>query len=293
MKHIEQLYIHGFKTIDSLEHIDLDELNIIIGANGSGKSTILQALELMGQSLRDSNRVYSGSKHLLHSGHERAEIAVNIGGATAQTSLTLETMLDQVQLTSTINVPSHLSHSISSWRIFNFYQLGNQPFPHQDNLLEHSISPDAANLPNLIARLRRYEPARYDLIVDTMRRSYPPLAQELLQPDAPNYEDCSPGTLKILAYAAMAHTPPELLPSVIMMERPETDLDPYNVRNLASLLRQLAVQHQIILTTDSPQLVKALQPANVLHTALLNAQTICWPATPNHIKYWSCGPAVT
>ena len=48
MKHsLDKISITGFKSIQSLEHFELKNLNVIIGANGAGKSNIISFFKLL------------------------------------------------------------------------------------------------------------------------------------------------------------------------------------------------------------------------------------------------------
>ena len=50
---IEYITIKGFKSIKSIENLKLNPINILIGANGSGKSNFLEAFRLLGKAGAD------------------------------------------------------------------------------------------------------------------------------------------------------------------------------------------------------------------------------------------------
>ncbi|NIJ38651.1 hypothetical protein FHR22_003375 [Sphingopyxis panaciterrae] len=61
---LKSVKIDKFKRIDNIE-IPLSDLNILVGSNGSGKSSILQALHLASCLLRQVNRIRSNSTEMV------------------------------------------------------------------------------------------------------------------------------------------------------------------------------------------------------------------------------------
>lgn len=57
---LESINVEKFKRIDSI-NLPLSDLNILVGSNGSGKSSILQALHLASCLMRQADRIRSGS----------------------------------------------------------------------------------------------------------------------------------------------------------------------------------------------------------------------------------------
>lgn len=57
---LESIRIEKFKRIDSID-LPLSDLNILVGSNGSGKSSILQALHLASCLMRQADRIRTGS----------------------------------------------------------------------------------------------------------------------------------------------------------------------------------------------------------------------------------------
>ena len=47
MPRLERISIRGFKSIENLENFEIRPLNILIGANGSGKSNFLSFFSLL------------------------------------------------------------------------------------------------------------------------------------------------------------------------------------------------------------------------------------------------------
>ena len=57
MASLERIEIHGFKSIEHLD-LTLRPLNVLIGANGSGKSNFIGAFGLLNQIVEENLQVY-------------------------------------------------------------------------------------------------------------------------------------------------------------------------------------------------------------------------------------------
>jgi predicted ATPase len=74
---IQSITIEGFKSIKSIRDLALRPINILIGANGSGKSNFLEAFILLGASeageLDSYVARYGGADRLLHFGSKSTQ----------------------------------------------------------------------------------------------------------------------------------------------------------------------------------------------------------------------------
>lgn len=75
---IKELAIHDFKCIDSME-LELSKLNLLTGPNSAGKSTVIQALLLLAQSIKagESNNILNGEYVKLGKAGEIRNIYMN------------------------------------------------------------------------------------------------------------------------------------------------------------------------------------------------------------------------
>lgn len=64
---LESIKIEHFKRIKSIE-LPISDLNILVGSNGSGKSSVLQALHLASCLMRQADRIRSGSTSMVRVG---------------------------------------------------------------------------------------------------------------------------------------------------------------------------------------------------------------------------------
>jgi len=80
---IVRLQIAGLRSIESLD-IDLDGLRVLIGENGAGKSSIVEACELLSRApgrnfMETLDRQHGGVRALLRHGAEAVELKVSTG----------------------------------------------------------------------------------------------------------------------------------------------------------------------------------------------------------------------
>lgn len=74
----------------------------------------------------------------------------------------------------------------------------------------------------------------------------------------------SDGSLRFMAIAALLLQPPELLPSVIVLDEPELGLHPSAISVLAGMVKIASKHCQVLLATQSPRLVDEFEPADIL-----------------------------
>ena len=69
---IRKISINGYKSIRELKEFELRDLNIIIGANGSGKSNLVQVFQLLmamsGKGMQKFILENGGADNFLHNG---------------------------------------------------------------------------------------------------------------------------------------------------------------------------------------------------------------------------------
>lgn len=74
----------------------------------------------------------------------------------------------------------------------------------------------------------------------------------------------SDGSLRFMAIATLLLQPPKTLPSVTILDEPELGLHPSAISLLAGMAKAGSQHCQIILATQSPQLVDEFEPGNIL-----------------------------
>lgn len=74
----------------------------------------------------------------------------------------------------------------------------------------------------------------------------------------------SDGTLRFVCLATLLLQPTDLQPGVILIDEPELGLHPYALTLLAEMLQHASDERQIIVSTQSADLVNELDPKDVV-----------------------------
>lgn len=172
--------------------------------------------------------------------------------------------------------------SVVNWRFYHFHDMGErakvkQKHPANDNL---RLKTDAANLAAYLRMLHENHPEHYQRIVDTIRLVAPFFGDFVHRPDAEYVElewtqkgkpdtpfkalHLSDGTLRFICLATLLLQPTELLPDTILIDEPELGLHPYAISVLADIFKQVAEQRQLIVSTQSVELVNELSPEDII-----------------------------
>jgi predicted ATPase len=59
MSSLKQITVQGYKSIQSLENFELNHLNILIGANGAGKSNFISLFKLLANIEAQNLQIYT------------------------------------------------------------------------------------------------------------------------------------------------------------------------------------------------------------------------------------------
>jgi predicted ATPase len=174
--------------------------------------------------------------------------------------------------------------AMRSWRVYHFHDtsesaLVKQPHGINDNsYLRH----DARNLLAFLYFLKEHSSSHYERIVKTVRLVAPFFDDFHLRPQSDNKEQIelewfekdkdipfkghylSDGTLRFICLVTVLMQPEKYKPETILIDEPELGLHPYAIRVLASLLRSASKTKQIIVSTQSVELLNEFDPKNVI-----------------------------
>lgn len=206
---LQSIRIRGYTSIRSAE-VELRDLNVLIGANGAGKSNFISVLALLGRIVDEELNLFvgkaGGASALLYRGDgSLSEIGLRLIFASTEYWAKLipaardelifgnesieargerhvlgrghrETrLLDQIDERNLSSVARHVVDTLRGCRVFHFHDTSpNAPVKQtgfaSDNIALH---PDARNLAAILLRLQQEEHAVYRRIVRTVQQVAP------------------------------------------------------------------------------------------------------------------------
>ena len=328
MSQIQKLTVKGYKSIKSLEDFELRALNVLIGANGAGKSNFIGMFKFLHEMYEQQLQIYvqkqGGIDAMLHFGRletPRLEMAFSFSVAShralqqgyrfrllpsADNRFLFESEDCQFFGSDELRVMNpnrrlgaghaearlkddrgqrakYVRPAVSNWRVYHFHDTSDTAtvkriHPANDNL---RLKPDAANLAPYLRMLHQRYPEEYRRIVETVRLVLPFFAdfvhrgdaEEFVQlewtqlghPDTPfKAHMLSDGSLRFICLVTLLLQPLALLPDTILIDEPELGLHPYAINVLADIFKQVAENKQLIVSTQSVELINELAPEDVV-----------------------------
>ena len=332
MVSLDRLSIRGFKSIRSLEGFEPRSLNVLVGANGAGKSNLLSLFRMLEHLLTERLQLFikqeGGADVLLFGGRRKtpeASVRMSFGGGRYRYEFSLAPVagdamafareyafpiddaawLDDPNLKTfpIVEGPrewrghdesrlaecragrfvSDVRSEMQEWRVFHFQDVSRVAQVRLASSVRNNIRlrPDAGNLAPFLRHLNDRKPDQYQRIVDTIRLAAPffgdfvhrdevdeRMELEWFQASEPDVvlgpNQFSDGTLRFICLATLLLQPSELQPSVLVIDEPELGLHPHALVLLAEMLRHASHKRQVIVSTQSTDLVNELDPADVI-----------------------------
>jgi predicted ATPase len=196
--------------------------------------------------------------------------------------------------------------AMRQWRAYHFHDTSDTSYIKQRHAINDNayIRPDARNLAAYLYLLKQTYPDHYRKILNTIRLAAPFFNDFHLRP-RPDNEDVielewtekgedvpfkahhlSDGTLRFICLTAILLQPGENQPSTILIDEPELGLHPYAITLLASLLKLTAEKKQIIISTQSADLVSEFDPEHLIVVDLREGESIFSRLEPDALRNW-------
>lgn len=324
---LKRLRIEGFRSIASAE-IAFSDLDVLIGANGAGKSNVIAFLRMVGSMLSSDGGLSlfvgraGGASALLHDGPKvtrviRAEITIETAAGLNEYAFRLEAAAGDALIFAEekIRLSRHDLGDGQNWLDFGaghrtpglIYVSDDQGGTAQRTILHllrglsvfqfHDTSPEAplkrkwrigdgrylrgdgGNLPAFLLRMRETSPLHHRRIVKTIQL-VAPFFDDFAIEDDQGYAllqwrevgsdmvfgpgQISDGLLRAMALIALLLQPPATLPSILVVDEPELGLHPAGLQIVIGLFKAAALARQCIVATQSPEILRALAPENVV-----------------------------
>lgn len=322
---ISKILLKGYKSIKD-SSLELGALNVLIGANGAGKSNFIGFFKLM-QSILDCHLQLfvarqGGPDALLHFGRKRtsdlhAEIYFGYNGYKFTLEPTVDNRLmfaeekmwwnlrgdidigsgyfesEAKQLQYRTKIFNYTMPAMKQWQIYHFHDTGESALVKQvHNIGDNQyLKTDAANLAAFLYMLKNNYQASYEQIVKTVKLAAPFFSDFALRPKTENKEKIelewqekdgdapfkahylSDGTLRFICLCTVLLQPKELMPEVILIDEPELGLHPYAISLLSALIKTASFNSQIIISTQSTELLNNFGAEDIVVTDFQNGET--------------------
>jgi len=347
---IASIKIQNFKSIREAD-IELGKLNILIGANGAGKSNFIGFFKFL-KNLYDENlsfyvRKNGGADDFLYFGSKTSyslsgEVVFNnenrsicsfelvpdskgdlIFGidtfklkekttsgllsilknnmftASGQPESSLKSFLDKNKTTH-----QDIVNIFSSLRPFHFNDTSFEASAKKPaNSIDYSfLREDGSNIAAFLYRLQESSFKNFKLIERVVQSVTPFFDKFLLKPDEINNQqiflrwfekgsdklftahNLSDGTLRFICLATLLLQPE--LPEIIIIDEPELGLHPFAISKLASMLKIAANTSQVIVSTQSVNLVNEFSADDIIVVDRKDEQSVFSRQSKEKLEHW-------
>lgn len=313
---ISRLVLRGYKSIAECD-LKLGHLNVLIGANGAGKSNFIGLFRLINhildQQLQTAVGLAGGPDALLHFGRKKTEelsaelyfgnngyrfalrptqdnrmmfyreaLWWNVHGDWHPAAGHFESYAESQK--GKTQIYQHVVPAMRSWRIYHFHDTSSSAQIKQIHNINDNeyLRDDARNLAAFLLRLKNHHTEHYQRIVKTIRLVAPFFGNFHLRPTLDNKERIqlewteqgqdepftasalSDGTLRFICLTTVLLQPEEFMPATILIDEPELGLHPFAISVLAGLIKSAAQEHQLIVSTQSVELVSEFDAEDLI-----------------------------
>ena len=197
-------------------------------------------------------------------------------------------------------------NAITNWRVYHFHDTSETAKVKQVSQINDNeyLRQDARNLAAFLLRLKQNHAAHYKKIVRTIQLVAPFFGNFHLRPtphnagqielewtekgmDVPLKANAlSDGTLRFICLATVLNQPEAFMPSTLLIDEPELGLHPYAITVLAALLKAGSENHQVIVSTQSVELVNEFEADDLVVVNRQKGETVFERTSEDKLKSW-------
>lgn len=176
-----------------------------------------------------------------------------------------------------------LQNYVASLQVFHFHDTSPTSYLRRECEVNDNryLKQDGRNLPAFLYLLKQTEPKVYNRIEKTIQAVAPYISSLILEPSRLNSQEIelrwidkgdqqsnfsayqlSDGTLRFIALATLLMQPKP--PQVIIIDEPELGLHPFAINKLAGMIRAASTKTQLIISTQSVNLIDNFIPEDVI-----------------------------
>jgi len=194
--------------------------------------------------------------------------------------------------------------AMKQWRVYHFHDTSDSASVKQIHQLNDNeyFREDAKNLAAFLFRLKEEYPNEFEHIEKTVRLVAPFFGKFNLRATTANKNaiqlewfeygqdvpfkayQLSDGTLRFICLAVVFLQPSALQPETIFVDEPELGLHPYAITTLASMIRSVSKSKQVIISTQSVELLNEFDPQDVVVIDRKDGKHTAYCATPEVLR---------
>lgn len=345
---INYIEIKGYKSIKDI-NLALTPINVLIGANGAGKSNFISFFDLLDAIFKKQFQQFTleqgGAEDLMYFGTKHTE---KIYGKVVFQHVNSEYnnayffQLKNTQSGTLFIKKEGSGYNIDvaddSWNYFHNYdikesELDTSTYGYRDYYLgkylegiqifhfhdtspgarlrqpsdlvnNHLLKPDGRNLPAFLYKIKQQEPIIYKRILRVIQSVAPFIHDfELIPNDYTGQEkialrwidkgdrqssfsvfQLSDGTLRFIALTVALMQPNP--PSIIIIDEPELGLHHFAIKKLTAMIEVAAQKSQIIVSTQSINLMNEFTPEQIITVDRENDQSIFRRLKKSELQDW-------
>lgn len=337
---INRIEIENFKSIRQMD-LGLKPINILIGANGAGKSNFIGFFKLLKNMYERNLQNYvadeAGADNVLYFGLKQSEFLKGLiefntrniyyfqlnPNQEGNLYYTVEgtqfnrdwgygwdnETLGNGYTESILSTKQNGRYSFVKWfmtsfKVFHFHDTSKTAkIKHACHISDNQfLREDGSNLAAYLYALQNTNPKDFKRIEMVIRSVAPyfecfDLKPDRINPDAIrlewkekgsdayfNAKHLSDGTLRFIALTTLLLQPNAQ--QVIIIDEPELGLHPFAINKLAGLIKKASVNTQIIISTQSVNLVDNFEPEDIITVDREDGQSVFHRQSSDTLKDW-------
>ncbi|HOO33801.1 MAG TPA: AAA family ATPase [Thermotogota bacterium] len=203
-------------------------------------------------------------------------------------------------------ITTEIINMINTWIIYHFHDTGElSPIKKQSQINDNMfLRADGENLAAFLYLLKNKYKKNYIRITQTMKLAAPffggfilrenPLSPEYISlewheknKDVPFTANMlSDGTLRFICLITALLQPEDLQPDTIFIDEPELGLHPYAITLLGSLIRKVSKKKQVVISTQSVELLNEFDVEDIIVVDRENEQTTFKRLDYKNLETW-------
>ena len=205
---------------------------------------------------------------------------------------------------NTLPRASFLRDYFEGFNVFHFHDTSSgSPLKQPNKTHDYEyLKEDGSNLAAFLYKIKHTNPKHFKIIEFAIRSVAPFFDQFDLKPDSKNSEmiflnwlekgsdeyfnahNLSDGTLRFIALATLLLQPE--LPKTIIIDEPELGLHPFAIQKLGALIKSASTKSQIIMSTQSVNLVDQFTADDIIIVERKDEQTVFSRQDEEQLKDW-------